>query len=527
MAILDASSLTTYTATTLTNGKAAADLVTGPINPASYTDPLLSSVGLDQVVNFNPEHAALDAVGSFPIIKNLNLNYLNNLFFPPSVTDKVVKFTQTTEFVENQMEVIGSINTPASYLNNGMINITDGNIPNIIKVKVQQHTLSAISANGGVAPESLYDEVAGMLTNYVSGMSQSALSTALRANDIMGLAPPIVPNDLSGLGLSPIEIFQNEYDDKVSELTTFFDGLIDADGIAAITTNSGVSPTTGATLAASGGGSAAVGTSGGAGSGAGGGGLLSSVEPSGGGENNNPPTVSLPLPSPEFQFKGVDGNWEFPNSGNSNQNMTAGGRFVSSVEELECEMSALTRNISEVIVHWSETFTNANLTATELEQVTGTGAAAYHYIIKRDGSMERGVSLNSAGSASPGHNSYSIQVCLVGGVNVASGDEDIYGNLGASSITRTQYNTLHELFRVFFVQYPGGQALGHGEFEIDQLDPGFEVRDYVYNSFNKTSLYVDPLSEAEKSPDEIIAAINDPELLLSEKDTEDSGLNNF
>ena len=240
----------------------------------------------------------------------------------------------------------------------------------------------------------------------------------------------------------------------------------------------------------------------------------------------NPPNLNIPPPPPDKQFQGVDGNWEFE-SGNTNQFMTAGGRFVSSVEELECEMSAITRPISEVIVHWSETYTNANLTGLELQQLTGAGSNAYHYIIKRDGSMERGVPLDAVGSASPGHNTYSIQICLVGGVNVASEDDAVDGNLGASSITRTQFNTLHQLFRVFFIQFPGGQALGHGEFDVSQLDPGFEVRDYVYNSFNKRSLYADPLSEPEKSPEEIISGINSEILLLSEKDTQYSGLENF
>ena len=211
--------------------------------------------------------------------------------------------------------------------------------------------------------------------------------------------------------------------------------------------------------------------------------------------------------------------------------MTAGGRFVSSVEELECEMSAITRPISEVSLHWSETFTNANLTGIELQRLTDAGSNAYHYIIKRDGSMERGVPLDSVPEpenvASPGHNTYSIQICLVGGVNVASEDDAINGNLGASSITRTQFNTLHQLFRVFFLHFPGGQALGHGEFDVTQLDPGFEVRDYVYNAFNKRSLYVDPLNESEKTPEEIISSIDDPELLITEKNTQSSGLENF
>ena len=533
MSIPDTSYVNTYLAETMTNTKAAADLVTGPLNPSSYIDPVLSNIGLDQLPNLDPVNAIKNLVGNnLPAIPELStpLEFFENMINPSNIIGEVMKYVDNSDIIKQIMEIASGLKTVTSYVDNSLRNLTDGNLPDAIKQQVIRNITQSLMDNGGTAASSLYSEVSGILEPFTSGYTKSALSLAIEANQLFGLAtqvPSVVDALLSitesnPLSLPTLDSLGAEYDKKVNELTTLFNGIIDADGIAAITANSGVSPTTGATLAASGGGSGAGGTSGGEGSGAGGDGLLSFAEISSGGETNNPPTLSLPPPSPKFQFKGVDGNWEFE-SGNVNKFVSAGGSFVSSVEELECEMSAITRDISEVIVHWSETFTNANLTASQVQSLTGE---AYHYIIKRDGSMERQISVNSTATASPKHNSYSIQVCLVGGVNVASGDQDINGNLDAGSITRTQYNTLHELFRVFFVQFPGGQALGHGEFAIDQLDPGFEVRDYVYNTFNKTSLYADPISEAEKSPDEIIASINDPELLFGQKDT-DKMLDNF
>lgn len=183
-----------------------------------------------------------------------------------------------------------------------------------------------------------------------------------------------------------------------------------------------------------------------------------------------------------------------------------GSNFISSIEELEAEMSRMTRPISEVIVHWSETYSDANLSAAQLTELTGAGDNAYHLIIKRDGALQRGVPMNSVGNHCPtlNHNAYSIGVCLVGGVNVASGDEH-FEQLGANSITRSQYNTLYQIFRTFFNQYPGGQALGHMDVDVSQEDPGFDVRDYVYNNFNKVSLYYDPLIQPALAPPDIIA----------------------
>jgi hypothetical protein len=41
--------------------------------------------------------------------------------------------------------------------------------------------------------------------------------------------------------------------------------------------------------------------------------------------------------------------------------------------------------------------------------------------------------------------------------------------------------------------------------DVSQEDPGFDVRDYVYNNFNKQSLYDDPPSDPALSPQEIVA----------------------
>ena len=507
MAILDTSSQNTFLAETMTNTKAAADLVTGPLNPSSYIDPVFSNISLDQLPNLDPAQALDNLVGDnmpplppTPILNTDVSEFISGL--SEGILDKigsVYEIIDVSDELSQIMEIVNGLATVVSYVENGIQTLTDGNIPEEIKTKIVGLVSQSLMENGGTAALGLYSEVSGLMLPFVSGHTESALSTALKASRIFGMAGGIADSlsgDVSAEG--SIESIRAEYDSKLSELTTEFDALTTGDGLLK-TVNAGGGGAGGTpTVTAEG--------------------IVITAA--------NPPNLNIPVPPPDKQFKDVDGNWEFE-SGDTNQFMTAGGRFVSSVEELECEMSAITRPISEVIIHWSETFTNANLTGLELQELTGAGSNAYHYIIKRDGSMERGVLLDEVGTASPGHNTYSIQICLVGGVNVASEDDAINGNLGASSITRTQFNTLHQLFRVFFLHFPGGQALGHGEFDVTQLDPGFEVRDYVYNAFNKRSLYIDPLNEPEKTPEEIITSIDDPELLITEKNTQSSGLEKF
>jgi hypothetical protein len=47
----------------------------------------------------------------------------------------------------------------------------------------------------------------------------------------------------------------------------------------------------------------------------------------------------------------------------------------------------------------------------------GWADIGYHYVIKRDGTLEKGRALDAVGAHVEGHNSDSVGVCLVGGLN--------------------------------------------------------------------------------------------------------------
>ena len=189
-------------------------------------------------------------------------------------------------------------------------------------------------------------------------------------------------------------------------------------------------------------------------------------------------------------------------------------KFVASIEELEIELRNVGRAITEVIVHWTETYTNANIGADEIKTMAmefGASDMPYHYVIKRDGSLQRGVPVDNAGTHCPekDHDRYSIGVVFVGGLNVSTGTSGDDENTQAAALTRAQFNTFYEFMRVFYNIYPGGQALGHGDIVADRTDPGFDVREYVYNVFNKISLYDDATTQDALTP----YAINTHEII--------------
>ena len=115
--------------------------------------------------------------------------------------------------------------------------------------------------------------------------------------------------------------------------------------------------------------------------------------------------------------------WSGKNSGN--EVFT----FVSSVEELNSEIHAISRPLSEVVIHATETATDKDIGAIEINNIQselGHDGISYHYVIRRDGRLQRGRPPDRVGdhTSANGHNNHSLGIVLVGGINVATGDTD-------------------------------------------------------------------------------------------------------
>lgn len=175
---------------------------------------------------------------------------------------------------------------------------------------------------------------------------------------------------------------------------------------------------------------------------------------------------------------------------------------ITSVEELSADMATITRPVSEMIVHWTETYTNAYLNGHSMYDDSYT----YHLLIRRDGSVERGMPINYSGRHCPtnNHNAYSIGVCFVGGLNVSSGSDDLYEVASARSLTLSQYNSFYQIMQTFFVHFPGGQVLGHMDIDPEQVDPGFDVREYALNNFSKQTMYSNSYEQSALSPTDLL-----------------------
>jgi len=166
--------------------------------------------------------------------------------------------------------------------------------------------------------------------------------------------------------------------------------------------------------------------------------------------------------------------------------------YVSSVEELESEINSIERNLNQVIIHATETTTDKNIGAIEINNINkelDLDGIAYHYVIRRDGRLQRGRPVNKAGEHSNDAkiDRESIGVILVGGLNCSSGEPNPTNFRSSQSFTITQFNTLEKFLTAFYRRYPGGKVNGHNDIDANELDPYFDVEDYVSALFRKNN----------------------------------------
>lgn len=199
--------------------------------------------------------------------------------------------------------------------------------------------------------------------------------------------------------------------------------------------------------------------------------------------------------------------------------------FVNSFEEIDAELSAATREITEVVVHWTAHYNDQNPSAQDIEAshlARGFSEIGYHYIIHRDGSLQRGRDINkvgahaAAGGTSFSRNTYTIGISFVGGINLTQSEARSMGIAGdvaregqyynTSSLSNLQFQTFDGFMDSFFWVFPYGQATGHNEVPNSQgkVDPGFDVGEYCKNKFGVPRI-VQPAVRGAMSRDELVS----------------------
>lgn len=126
-----------------------------------------------------------------------------------------------------------------------------------------------------------------------------------------------------------------------------------------------------------------------------------------------------------------------------------------------------------IIVHCSATPPGMNIGRKEINEWhlnKGWSGIGYHYVIRRDGSVELGRDTEEIGAHAEGYNSVSVGVCLVGGVNDKKIPEANY--------TEAQWKTLVTLLKKLKKKYPSARIIGHNEV-AKKACPSFNVQKWL------------------------------------------------
>lgn len=158
-------------------------------------------------------------------------------------------------------------------------------------------------------------------------------------------------------------------------------------------------------------------------------------------------------------------------------------------EELQAEVRIFKRPIKNLIIHSTESFKDQYLTCENIHdehKERGFRTIQYHYLIRRDGTLQRGLATTLAADIDPKeYRNESINIAMVGGINVPTGTEGANAFRSGSSFTRAQYTTLDTFIDTFFKGHPGGNVYGYGDLVEGNNDPHFDVEGYVRRKFGK------------------------------------------
>lgn len=132
------------------------------------------------------------------------------------------------------------------------------------------------------------------------------------------------------------------------------------------------------------------------------------------------------------------------------------------------------RRITEIIVHCAATKPSMDIGVREIDEwhrARGWMCIGYHYVIRRDGTVQKGRPEDMQGAHCSGHNKNSIGVCLVGGIDDAGQPDD--------NFTLAQRSALQAVLEDLTSRCPEALIYPHRYFNKAKACPSFDVSTFL------------------------------------------------
>lgn len=133
-------------------------------------------------------------------------------------------------------------------------------------------------------------------------------------------------------------------------------------------------------------------------------------------------------------------------------------------------------DVNKIIVHCSATPAGADIGAKEIDTwhkdpPLNWSMIGYHFVIRRDGTLEYGRPLTRQGVHVRGHNRRSWGICMVGGVRKAHVDGKAK-MVADNNFTAAQFATLRSVVMMLKAICPDADVLGHRDTSPDRNNNG-------------------------------------------------------
>lgn len=129
------------------------------------------------------------------------------------------------------------------------------------------------------------------------------------------------------------------------------------------------------------------------------------------------------------------------------------------------------KSIDFIVVHCAATPPSSDIGVVEIDRfhkARGWSGIGYHYVIRRNGVVEKGRPDDQPGAHVRGYNNRSLGICLVGGLNEQ--------RKTAPEYTQAQWASLATLVKELSDRYPKAEILGHRDFpDVNKACPCFDV----------------------------------------------------
>lgn len=142
------------------------------------------------------------------------------------------------------------------------------------------------------------------------------------------------------------------------------------------------------------------------------------------------------------------------------------------------------RQITEIFVHCSATPADMDIgadwiRASHMDPKRPGGSFSdigYHFVIRRNGQVEKGRDVSQVGAGVAGRNAKSIHICMVGGVRRDAKRRTL---IAENNFTPEQFDALETVLCELRKKHLKARILGHRDADPAKACPSFSVRDFV------------------------------------------------